>query len=107
MVFPEPSTAQHEEDERSGGRGKTVVDTVSGTPRWSSRKYLGVHLDNRLEWTGNRGQSRLDFLRRLRSFEVCRPMLNMFYVSNGISHHTYYTWVPLHNILAEHRSTFS
>ena len=83
------------------------------TPRFSSPKYLGVHLDNRLEWTGNtqnvykKGQSRLYFLRRLMSLDVCRPMLNMFYVSNGTSHHTHCTWVPLHNILAEHRSTFS
>lgn len=52
-----------------------------------SYKYLGVHLDNRLEWSGNmdavykKGQSRLYFLRRLRSFDVCRTMLNMFYQS--------------------------
>ena len=40
-------------------------------------KYLGVHLDNKLDWSANidalykKGQSRLYFLRRLRSFNVC------------------------------------
>ena len=47
--------------------------------------YLGVVLDNKLEWSANmeavyrRGQSRLFFLRRLRSFNVCRDMMCMFY----------------------------
>lgn len=50
-------------------------------------KYLGVHIDNKLDWSKNslvtykRGQSRLDFLRRLRSFRVCNIMLRMFYES--------------------------
>ena len=48
-------------------------------------KYLGVLLDNKLEWSANieavyrRGQSRLFFLRRLRSFNVCSDMMCMFY----------------------------
>ena len=52
-----------------------------------SYKYLGVQLDNKLDWTGNtdllykKGQSRLYFLRRLSSFGVCRTLLNMFYQS--------------------------
>ena len=39
--------------------------------------YFGVQLDNRLEWKCNteyiykKGQSRLYFLRKLRSFNVC------------------------------------
>ena len=43
--------------------------------------YLGVHLDNKLEWSTNnevvykKGLSRLYFLRRLRSFSVCKRML--------------------------------
>jgi len=47
-------------------------------------KYLGVVLDNKLEWFANieavyrRGQSRLFFLRRLRSFNVCSDMICMF-----------------------------
>ena len=42
----------------------------------STYKYLGVHLDNKLDWSANtdavykKGQSRLYFLRRLRSFNV-------------------------------------
>ncbi|KAI3366018.1 hypothetical protein L3Q82_009846 [Scortum barcoo] len=48
-------------------------------------KYLGVHLNNTLDWTDNtdslykRGQSRLYMLRRLGSFGVCRPLLRTFY----------------------------
>ncbi|KAI3351544.1 hypothetical protein L3Q82_020227 [Scortum barcoo] len=59
----------------------TEVDIVD------SYKYLGVHLDNKLDWTINtdaiykKGQSCLFFLRRLRSFNVCRTMLQMFYHS--------------------------
>ena len=50
-------------------------------------KYLGVFIDNKLDWTKNnevlykKGQSRLYFLRRLRSFNTCRTMLRMFYES--------------------------
>ena len=52
-----------------------------------SYKYLGVVLDNKLEWTTNmgavykKGLSRLYFLRRLRSYNVCNRMLQMFYES--------------------------
>ena len=48
-------------------------------------KYMGVLLDNKLEWSANieavyrRGQSRLFFLRQLRSFNVCSDMMCMFY----------------------------
>ena len=50
-----------------------------------SYKYLGVHLNDKLDWTTNtdvlymRGQSRLHLLRRLRSFGVCRTLLRTFY----------------------------
>ena len=50
-------------------------------------KFLGVHLDNRLNWRTNteavykKGMSRLYFLRKLRSFNVCSKMLEMFYQS--------------------------
>lgn len=40
-----------------------------------SYKRLGVHTGNKLEWTKNH----LYFLRRLRSFNVYRTMLQMFY----------------------------
>lgn len=52
-----------------------------------SYKYLGVHLNNKLDWTTNtdalykKGQSRLHLLRRLRSFGVCRTLLKTFYDS--------------------------
>ena len=48
-------------------------------------KYLGVGLDNKLEWSANkeavyrRGQSCLFFLRRLGSFNVCSDMMCKFY----------------------------
>ncbi|XP_062849705.1 uncharacterized protein LOC134311986 [Trichomycterus rosablanca] len=48
-------------------------------------KYLGVHLNNKLDWSSNsdalyrKGQSRLHLQRRLRSFGVCRPLLRSFY----------------------------
>ena len=50
-------------------------------------KCLGVHLDNRLDWTRNtdavykKGQSKLYFLRMLWSFSVCSRMLQIFYKS--------------------------
>lgn len=50
-------------------------------------KYLGIHLDDKLDWSANtaaiykKGQSRLYFLRRLRSFNVCSKLLRMFYQS--------------------------
>ena len=52
-----------------------------------SYRYLGVHLDSKLDWSVNtdavyrKGQSRLFFLRRLRSFDICGEMLHMFYQS--------------------------
>ena len=50
-------------------------------------EYLGIHIDNKLDWTKNtvavfkKGQSRLYFLRRLRCFNIYRTMLQMFYHS--------------------------
>ena len=50
-------------------------------------KYLGVHIDNKLDWAKNttalyrKGQSRLYLLRRLRSFNICQKMLRIFYQS--------------------------
>ncbi|TWW53679.1 hypothetical protein D4764_0152530 [Takifugu flavidus] len=47
-------------------------------------RFLGVQLDNKLEWSTNtdavykKAMSRLYFLRRLRSFSVCSRMLHMF-----------------------------
>src|SRR4029434_237772 len=61
-----------------GGVSVEVVNTY---------KYLGVHLDSKLDWSANidaiykKGLSRLYFLRRLRSFNVCNKLLRMFYQS--------------------------
>ncbi|KAK0147064.1 RNA-directed DNA polymerase from mobile element jockey [Merluccius polli] len=50
-------------------------------------KYLGVVIDNRLDWKANseavykKGMSSLYFLRKLRSFNVCSKMLELFYQS--------------------------
>ncbi len=55
-----------------------TVDTVC------TYKYLGVHLENKLDWSPNshalykKGQSRLNFLRKLRSFNICN---RLFYQS--------------------------
>ena len=52
-----------------------------------SYKYLGVHMNNKLDWKQQteavykKGQSRLCFLRKLRSFKVCSKTLCMFYQS--------------------------
>ena len=57
------------------------VDTVE------EYKYLGVYFNIKLDWTRNaaavykKGQSQLFFPRRLRSFNICRTMLRMFYES--------------------------
>ena len=54
-------------------------------------KYLGVVLDDKLEWTANteavykKGLSWLYFLKRLRSFNLCNRMLQMFYQSVVVS----------------------
>ena len=63
----------------------TLIDIVD------SYKCLGVVLDNKLEWTTNteavykKGLRRLYFLRRLRSFNICNQMLQMFYESVVVS----------------------
>lgn len=52
-----------------------------------SYRYLGVHLNNKLDWSHNtdalyrKGQSRLYLLRRLRSFGVQGALLRTFYDS--------------------------
>ena len=52
-----------------------------------SYKYLGVWLDKKLDLAINtdhlykKGQSRLYFLRRLRSFNICSKLRSMFYLS--------------------------
>ncbi|KAM9831440.1 uncharacterized protein ACB057_018630 [Neosynchiropus ocellatus] len=52
-----------------------------------SCKYLGLWLDNKLDWTTHtshlyrKTQSRMYFLRRLRSFNICSKLLQMFYQS--------------------------
>lgn len=49
-----------------------------------SYEYLGLWLDSKLDWKCNmahlyrKGQSRLYFLRRLQSLNICRKLLEMF-----------------------------
>ena len=48
-------------------------------------KYLSVHIDNSSDWKHStnaiymKGQSRLYFLKKLRSFSVCSKMLHIFH----------------------------
>lgn len=77
---------------RGNGRGLSQDENpfiLSVSKGWTlrSKKYLGVHLDNKLDWTLNtdllyrKGQSLVFLLRRLKSFDVCSEMLQMFYQS--------------------------
>lgn len=58
-----------------------IAIQVSEVEMVSSHRYLGVQLDDKLDWKSHletvykKGQSRLYFLRRLRSFNICRPLL--------------------------------
>lgn len=66
--LPVPVTTQGEEVERVG-----------------SYKYLGVHINCKLDWSHNKdtlfkkGQSKMFFLRRLGSFGVCSKLLRIIY----------------------------
>ena len=70
------------------GTGTTLV-IIKGeqVEMVDSCKYLGLHVNKKLDWSDNtdalykKGQSRLFFLRRLRSFDVCSRLLRMFYQS--------------------------
>lgn len=60
--------------------GGTDVEIVT------TYKYLSVQLDSKLEWSTNaEGLSRLYFLKRLKSFDVCNKMLQMFHQSVVVS----------------------
>ncbi|KAG2470177.1 RTBS polymerase, partial [Polypterus senegalus] len=91
--------------------------------RVQTYKYLGVQLDDKLDWTANtdalckKGQSRLYFLRRLASFNICSKMLLMFYQTNVLSA-LFYAVVcwgsimknpghPLYSVISRQRSSFS
>lgn len=81
--------------QQNTSKSKLVVDFWRSRPPWSSvsiggvevvqtSKYLGVHLDTKLEKTLNtdalsrKDQTRLYILRRLSSFNVYSKMLQMF-----------------------------
>lgn len=78
MVQVQPSAAEHLQPVSIEGVDVEVVRTY---------KYLGLQLDNKLDWTANidtlhrKGQSRLYFLRRLGSFNIYKKLLQMFYQS--------------------------
>ena len=48
----------------------------------ANHRYLGVQLDSELDWKSHmeavyrKGQGRVYFLRRLRSFNICEPLLH-------------------------------
>ena len=68
-----------------GRRRSTPVTPVSiqgvNVAMVEEYKYLGVHIDNKLNWSKHaealykKGQSHLYFLRRLRSFNICNMSL--------------------------------
>ncbi|XP_072543920.1 uncharacterized protein [Salminus brasiliensis] len=68
-------------------RTTTGPITITGqdVERVDTYKYLGVLLDSKLDWKANteavyrKGMSRLYFLRKLRSFNMCSNMLETFY----------------------------
>ncbi|TWW57381.1 hypothetical protein D4764_07G0001000 [Takifugu flavidus] len=73
--------------ERDRPRPRPVQIGMEEVEGVQTYKYLGLWLDNRLDWTSNtrqlykKTQSRMYFLRRLRSFNICRKLLWMFYQS--------------------------
>lgn len=68
---------------------RKILPSSDGTVQVSevvtSCKYLGLQVDNKLDWSVNcdflyrKVQSRLYFLRRLASFNVCKKMLQIFF----------------------------
>ena len=58
-------------------RNKAPVIQGSNVDIVQDYEYLGVHTDNKMDWAKNtdslyrKGQSRLYFLRCLRSFNIC------------------------------------
>lgn len=66
---------------------KVLAVIINGQPIEivQSHKFLGVHLDEKLNWKENtnvlikKAQSRLFFLRKLRSFNISTKLLDVFY----------------------------
>lgn len=59
----------------------------------AANRYLGLHIDDKLDTDSlvKKIQSWQFFLRRLRSFSVCRTMLQMFY-NSVIANVIFYVW---------------
>ncbi len=74
-------------------RRSPVPVIIQGEKVWrvDSYKYLGVQINNKLDWSHNtdvlfrKGQTRLFFLRRHRSFSVCNRLLKIFHQSTVAS----------------------
>ncbi|KAI3367896.1 hypothetical protein L3Q82_026726, partial [Scortum barcoo] len=72
---------------RSRPRPRPVLLEGAEVEAVDSYRYLGLWLDNKLDWTTHtshlygKTQNRLYFLRRLRSFNICSKLLQMFYQS--------------------------
>ncbi|KAK3562926.1 hypothetical protein QTP86_011451 [Hemibagrus guttatus] len=72
---------------RSGAHLLPVSIEVVDVERVRSYRYLGLQLDDKLDWSVNtdylykKGQNWLFFLRRLGSHNICKKLLLMFYQS--------------------------
>ncbi|KAI3377600.1 hypothetical protein L3Q82_008766 [Scortum barcoo] len=72
---------------RSRPRPRPVLLEGAEVEAVDSYRYLGLWIDNKLDWTTHtshlygKTQSRMYFLRRLRSFNICSKLLQMFYQS--------------------------
>ncbi|KAI3368493.1 hypothetical protein L3Q82_025503, partial [Scortum barcoo] len=84
----ESPEAECQQDQRDGDRLQEEEDAFTVVVvEVEDFKYLGVVIDNRLDWKSNteavykKGMSRLYFLRKLRSFNTGSRMLEIFYQS--------------------------
>ena len=85
---------------RSRPRPRPVLLEGAEVEAVQSYKYLGLWLDNKLDWTTHtshlyrKTQRRLYFLRRLQSFLICSKLLWMFYetVVTSVLFYTVVCW---------------
>ena len=94
MVLHIPPRAQHLKTKelvidfgRSRPKLRPVLLEGAEVEAVDSYKYLGLWLENKLDWSIHtshlygKTQGRMYFLRRLRSFNICSKLLSMFYQS--------------------------
>lgn len=78
VVQVKPSAADHLLDKRDSD-GLSIKGVDMGVVR--TYKYLGLHMDKKLDWIKKKDQGWLYFLRRLESFNIFKKRLLMFYHS--------------------------